>query len=71
MRFKRDPNDVRLQLVTTITDILTIEEKVEQAARDKIRTQKREIAEGTEEWDLLHKRYYSEELKKFGIDLAK
>ena len=70
-RVKRDPNDVRLQLVKTITEILMIEEKVEKAARAKIRTQKKEIAEGTEEWDLLHRRYYSEELKKFGIDLAK
>ena len=40
------------------------------AARTKIRTQKREIAEGTEEWELLHKRYYAEELKKLGIDLT-
>ena len=32
--------------------------------------QKKEIAEGTEEWELLHKRYYAEELKKLGIDLA-
>jgi len=27
--------------------------------------------EGSEEWDLLHRRYYSEELKKLGIDLAR
>ena len=54
-----------------MTDLLVAEEKVDRNARLKIRTQKREIPEGTEEWDLLHKRYYSEELKKFGIDLAK
>jgi len=69
-RLKRDPNDVRLELVKIITDLLQTEEKVDRAARTKIRTQKREIAEGTEEWDLLHKRYYAEELKKLGIDLA-
>ena len=69
-RLKRDPNDVRLELVKIITDLLQTEEKVDRAARNKIRTQKREIAEGTEEWDLLHKRYYAEELKKLGIDLA-
>jgi len=69
-RLKRDPNDVRLELVKVITDLLQTEEKVDRAARTKIRTQKREIAEGTEEWDLLHKRYYAEELKKLGIDLA-
>ena len=69
-RLKRDPNDVRLELVKIITDLLQTEEKVDRAARTKIRTQKREIAEGTEEWDLLHKRYYAEELKKLGIDMA-
>src|ERR1700676_398463 len=69
-RLKRDPNDVRLELVKIITDLLQTEEKVDRAARTKIRTQKREITEGTEEWDLLHKRYYAEELKKLGIDLA-
>ena len=69
-RLKRDPNDVRLELVKVMTDILQTEEKVDKAARTKIRTQKKEIAEGTEEWDLLHKRYYAEELKKLGIDLA-
>lgn len=69
-RLKRDPNDVRLELVRVVTELLQTEEKVDRAARTKIRTQKRDIPEGTEEWDLLHKRYYAEELKKFGIDLA-
>ena len=70
-RLKRDPNDVRLELVKVMTEILQTEEKVDKAARTKIRTQKKEIAEGTEEWDLLHKRYYAEELKKLGIDLSR
>jgi uncharacterized protein len=70
-RLKRDPNDVRLELVKVMTDILQTEEKVDKAARTKIRTQKRDIAEGTEEWELLHKRYYAEELKKLGIDMSR
>ena len=67
----KNPNNVRLEIVRLMTELLLAEEKVDRNARLKIRTQKREIPEGTEEWDLLHKRYYSEELKKFGIDLAK
>jgi hypothetical protein len=70
-RVKRDPNDIRLELVKSITEILTTEEKAEKAARAKIRTQKRDIPEGSDEWDLLHRRYYAEELKKLGIDLGK
>ena len=69
-RLKRDPNDVRLEMVKAMTELLVAEEKVDRAARTKIRTQKREISEGTEEWDLLHRRYYAEELKKLGIDLS-
>jgi len=68
-RLKKDPNDVRLEIVRLMTEQLAIEEKIDRAARTKIRSQKKDIPEGTEEWDLLHRRYYSEELKKFGIDL--
>ncbi len=67
----KDPNNVRLEIVRFMTELLTAEEKVDRASRQKIRSQKREIPEGTEEWDLLHRRYYAEELKKLGIDLAK
>jgi uncharacterized protein len=70
-RLKKDPNDVRLAIVQAVTELLGVEEKVDRAARTKIRSQKKEIPEGTEEWDLLHRRYYAEELKKFGIDLAR
>ncbi len=70
-RVKKDANEVRLEIVKFITEILQTEDKVDHAARTKIRSQKREITEGTEEWDLLHKRYYAEELKKFGIDLSR
>jgi hypothetical protein len=71
IRLKKDQNDVRLHIVGYFTEVLQTEEKVDRAARTKIKTQKREIAEGTEEFDLLHKRYYAEELKKLGIDLTR
>ncbi len=61
---------MRLEIVREMTDLLIAEEKVDRSARDKIRSQKREIPEGSEEWDLLHRRYYAEELKKFGIELG-
>src|SRR5215831_9173881 len=67
----KDTNAIRLEIVRVMTELLTAEEKVDRSARQKIRSQKREIPEGTEEWDLLHRRYYSEELKKLGIDLAR
>jgi len=69
-RVKKQPNDLRLEVVKIITEILSIEDKVDKAARQKVRTIKRDIPEGSEEYDLLHRRYYAEELKRFGIDLG-
>jgi hypothetical protein len=71
LRVKKDPNEVRLEIVRAMTELLVAEEKVDRMSRDKVRSQKREIPEGSEEWDLLQKRYYAEELKKLGIDLTR
>ncbi len=71
MRIKKPPNEVRLEIVRTMTQLLQAEEKVDRASRDKVRSSKKEIPEGSEEWDLLQRRYYAEELKKLGIDLAR
>src|SRR5579872_3874850 len=38
-RLKKDQNDVRLELVKAVTELLTIEEKVDRNARTKIRSQ--------------------------------
>src|SRR5262245_2646660 len=68
---QKDSNAVRLEVVRVMTDVLQTEDKSDRAARAKIRSQKREVPEGTEEWDLLHRKYYAEELKKLGIDLGR
>src|ERR1700743_2507830 len=52
----KNTNSVRWEILRVMTDFLTVEDKVDRAARDKIRTQKRDIPEGSEEWDLLHQR---------------
>ena len=67
----KDTNAVRLEILRFMTELLVAEEKVDRASRDKVRTQKRDIPEGSEEWDILQRRYYAEELKKLGIALAK
>jgi hypothetical protein len=66
----KDSNAVRLEIVRQMTDVLMTEDKVDRAARAKIRTQKRDIPEGSEEYDILLRRYYAEELRKLGIDIA-
>jgi uncharacterized protein len=71
LRMKKDSNEVRLEVVKFMTELLMAEDKVDRVARQKIKSQKREIAEGSEEWDLLLRKYYAEELKKLGIDLSR
>ena len=69
VRVKKQPNEVRLEIVRAMTDVLTLEDKADKASRDKVRSMKREINEGSEEFELLQRKYYAEELKKLGIDI--
>lgn len=71
LRLKKDQNEARLDIVKAFTEILTVEEKADRASRDNVRRMKKDIPEGSEEWDILQKRFYGEELKKFGIDTSK
>jgi len=71
VRLKKDQNDARLEIVKAFTEILQVEEKADRSAREKVRSMKRDIPEGSEEWDILQKRFHAEELKKYGIDTSK
>ena len=71
LRLKKDQNDVRLDIVKAFTEILQVEEKADRASRDKVRSVKRDIPEGSEEFDILQKKYYGEELKKYGIEFGR
>lgn len=68
-RVRKDQNELRLALVREITELLQLEDRVDKAARMKIKSQKRDITEGGDEYEVLHRRYYAEELKKLGINL--
>ncbi len=69
-RVKREPNEVRLEIVKVFTEVLQTDEKADRDARAKVTSQKKGILEGSEEYEILHKRYYAEELKKLGIDFG-
>jgi uncharacterized protein len=70
-RVKKAENDIRLLIVKIITEFLQAEDKIDKAARLKITSQKKEILEGGEEYNILFHRYYAEEMKKLGIDLPR
>jgi hypothetical protein len=70
VEFIEDRDTIRQHIVQTITNVLREEEKVEAEVRKRITSQKNEILEGSEEWDLLFRKYYSEELRRMGISAA-
>ena len=65
--FIEDRNTIRLEVRKILEDVLNQEEKIDQAARHKIENQKRTILEGSQEWDILYRKYYNEEVKKLGM----
>jgi hypothetical protein len=65
--FLEDRNTIRLEVRRLIEELLNQEAKIDAAARQKIETQKRTILEGSQEWDILYRKYYNEEVKKLGI----
>jgi hypothetical protein len=67
VEFIEDPNTIRQEVRRLLEELLKEEEKIDQAARQKIESQKRTITEGSVEWDILYRKYYNEEVKKLGI----
>ena len=69
--FVEDRDTIRQEIVSILQELLKQEEQVDADARAKISSQKKEILEGSEEWDILYRRYYTEALKRMGVaDLA-
>jgi hypothetical protein len=70
VEFVEDRDTIRQEVVKIITASVREEEKVEVEVRKRITSQKKEILEGSEEWDVLYKKYYGEELRRLGIAAA-
>ena len=65
--FVEDRDTIRQEIVHIITSLLKVEEQVDSEVRAKISSQKKEILEGSEEWDILYRKYYAEGLKRLGV----
>ncbi len=65
--FIEDRNTIRQEVRRLLEELLKEEVKIDQAARQKIESQRRTILEGSQEWDILYRKYYAEEVKKLGI----
>jgi hypothetical protein len=67
VEFVEDPNAIKQQTRKILEELLMQEARIDIAARQKIETQKRTILEGSQEWDILYRKYYNEEVKKLGV----
>ncbi|HEX9203668.1 MAG TPA: DUF507 family protein [Vicinamibacteria bacterium] len=56
-----DPQEIRQYIVKMISDEMKTDEAIDALVRRKIETQKRPIVEGSDEWDVLYRKYYEEE----------
>jgi hypothetical protein len=65
--FLEDRNTIRQESRKVLEKLLLEETRIDQAARLKIQSQRRIIPEGSQEWDILYRKYYNEEVKKLGI----
>lgn len=70
VEFVEDRDTIRQQIVQILTATLREEEKADAEVRKRITSQKKEILEGSEEWDVLYRKYYSDELRRMGIAAA-
>lgn len=62
--FLIDENDVRLKMLQILEAELVKEDELEASIRRKIAATRRDLPEGSAEWDLLFRKYYDEEMKK-------
>ena len=67
VEFLEDRNTIRLEVRKILEELLNQEERIDQSARHKIESQKRTILEGSQEWDILYRKYYNEEVRKLGV----
>jgi uncharacterized protein len=70
VEFVEDRDTIRQQVVQILTDTLKEEEKADAEVRKRITSQKKEILEDSEEWSVLYRKYYADELRRMGIAAA-
>jgi len=65
--FLEDRNTIRQEARKALEKLLMEETKLDANARLKIASQRKIIVEGSQEWDILYRKYYNDEVKKLGI----
>jgi hypothetical protein len=61
VEYYAEVQEVRQSIQKLIEDEMRADEAIDALVRRKIETQKRQIPEGSDEWEVLYRKYYEEE----------
>jgi hypothetical protein len=61
IEFFADPAEIRQEIFKMIEGEMKADEAIDALVRRKIESQKRTIVEGSDEWEVLYRKYYEEE----------
>lgn len=70
LRVLKGWNNARLEITKVLTEVFGVEEQIDKKARDMIMKQQRNIVEGGQEWNVMHRRYYEQEMQRLGVNLS-
>ncbi len=65
--FLEDRNTIRQEARKILETLLSEEAKIDAAARQKIANQRKIILEGSQEWEILYRKYYNDGVRNLGI----
>ena len=64
VEFFADVQEIRGEIVHLIESELKTDEAIDAIVRRKIETQKKTIIEGSDEWEVLYRKYYEDEVTR-------
>ncbi len=67
INFLEDRNTLRLEIRRLLEQMFAAEARMDEVVRLKISSQKKGILEGSDEWEILYRKYYQDELKRLGV----
>jgi len=64
--YNGDIGNIRMKIFHIIMDELRLFNQIEDAAKERVRSQKKSVPEGSREWEILFRKYAQEELDRLG-----
>ena len=64
LRWLQAEEAVLREVQHVIINELRLDEEIDRQARDRLASYSRKIPEGSQEWDILYKKFFNEELKR-------